>query len=198
MHGVYYHIASIADRTMEAKWGNSPYKGDITVSNLIHCKNKTYKVTGIGDSAFEECDEMTSATLLDGISRIGNLAFCNCTNLSYVHIPLSITSIGKGAFFNCYNLKDICIPEKTGSIGSQAFFGCSKLSDLYLRSAIPPVCETDAFDPISHFVCTLHVPEGASPAYREDSVWGQFFAIKEKSVYFPDKKKQEHLGLLSD
>ncbi|MBP1618197.1 MAG: cell surface protein [Bacteroidetes bacterium] len=195
IHGIYYNILSLTDRTMEVKWGISPYKGDVTISNLIRCRNKTYKVMAIGESAFEECNGVTSATILDGVSRIGNRAFCNCSNLNYVNMPQSTTSIGKAAFLNCKELKDICIPEGIMSIGSQAFNGCGNLSHLYLRNTIPPVCESDAFDPISYFVCTLHVPSGALPRYRKDSVWSRFLTIKEKNAFFFDEKNKEHLRL---
>jgi BspA type Leucine rich repeat region (6 copies) len=195
--GIYYDILSFADRSMEVKWGNFPYKGDITISNFIRCKKKVYQVTSIGESAFEECYAMTSVTILDGVSRIGSRAFCNCANLNYVNMPQSTTSIGRAAFLNCNGLKDICIPESIVCIGNQAFNGCANLSHLYLRSTIPPICETDAFDPISYFVCTLHVPSGTLAIYRKDSVWGRFFTIKEKSAYFFDENNQEHLRLLN-
>lgn len=196
--GIYYNILSLSDKTMEVKWGNSPYKGDVTISSSIRCRNKTYRVTSIGESAFEECHCMTSVTILDGISRIGNLAFRNCTSLNYVNMPPSITSIGKASFFNCNKLKDICIPERIVSIGREAFNGCNSLCHLYLRPTTPPVCENDTFDAASFFTCTLHVPPGTSASYREDPVWGHFFSIEEISVSLCDEKNQGQLKLSID
>lgn len=197
-HGIYYNIISFADRTMEVKWGNSPYKGDITISNSIICKKKNYQVTAIGESAFEECSEITSVTILEGVKRIGSQSFRNCEKLNYVNIPPSVTSIGKAAFLNCNSLKDFCIPENIVSIGGQAFNGCNNLSHLYLRSTIPPVCTSDAFDPITYFICTLHVPLGAANAYRKDCVWGRFFTIQEKSNYTSEENILRHSKTLKD
>ena len=40
-----------------------------------------YPVTSIGNSAFEDCDSLTSITIPDGVTSIGDSAFSRCKNL---------------------------------------------------------------------------------------------------------------------
>ena len=51
-------------------------------------------VTVIGDSAFEDCYNLTSVTMGNNVTNIGNLAFCNCYYLTNVVIGSGVTTIG--------------------------------------------------------------------------------------------------------
>jgi hypothetical protein len=44
-----------------------------------------YKVTSIGDSAFYNCDSLTSVTIPDSVTSIGDSAFEGCTGLTTVN-----------------------------------------------------------------------------------------------------------------
>lgn len=58
------------------------------------------KNTVIGNNAFENCKELSSVVLADGISRIGEKAFNGCEKLEDIQIPASVTEIGESAFDN--------------------------------------------------------------------------------------------------
>lgn len=66
----------------------------------------------IGDLAFCDFDEMTSATIPSSVTSIGKLSFAGCDNLKSVTIPDSVTSIEDCAFTDCYN---VTIHAKKGS-----------------------------------------------------------------------------------
>ena len=51
-------------------------------------------VTSIGDSAFYDCDALTSVTLPDSVTSIGDDAFAACSRLESVTIPAGVTEIG--------------------------------------------------------------------------------------------------------
>ena len=66
-------------------------------------------VTGIGDSAFFNCRDLTSVTIPDGVTSIGGNAFDGCKGLTSVTIGSGVTSIGKIAFFGCSGLTSIVV-----------------------------------------------------------------------------------------
>jgi hypothetical protein len=65
---------------------------------------KDLPVTSIGGWAFENCTNLTSATIPDGVTCIGEHAFDGCTSLTSVTIPASVTNIGDMAFRDCTSL----------------------------------------------------------------------------------------------
>ena len=48
-------------------------------------------MTSIGDDAFYNCDNLTSATIGDGVTSIGDYAFYGCTGLTSVYYTGDIT-----------------------------------------------------------------------------------------------------------
>ncbi len=58
----------------------------------------------IPSSAFSECNNLSSITILSDVISLGDYAFYNCTNLSYISIPDSLSNISETAFDGCQNL----------------------------------------------------------------------------------------------
>ena len=94
-------------------------KGTIEVPREM----KGIVVTGIGDRAFDSCDNLTIISTHESITNIGKYAFNNCSGLISINISEGVMSIGDGAFCYCSNLTNIKIPESVTSIGDAAFFG---------------------------------------------------------------------------
>ena len=91
-------------------------------------------VTSIGESAFENCDALTSITIPNSVTSIGGAAFYYCHALTSVTIPDSVTSIGGSAFESCYALTSITIPNSVTSIGDFAFHNCYKLTSVTIEN----------------------------------------------------------------
>ena len=67
-------------------------------------------VTSIGEHAFEDCRDLTSVTIPEGITAIGERAFRGCKGLRSITIADSVTSIGGAAFSFCSSLRSIPSP----------------------------------------------------------------------------------------
>ena len=82
--------------------------GDVVIPEYVTDDDNTrHAVTGIGDYAFRDCNEMTSVTIADSVTEIGTGAFVKCSKLSRVSVPNSVRSIGNSAFDGCISLSSI-------------------------------------------------------------------------------------------
>ncbi len=83
---------------------------------IVGCDTSVTSVTlrsntvGLADSAFYDCNKLTSINLPNGIRIIGKGAFSNCTSLTNVFVPNSVISFGRKAFDTCRSLESITIP----------------------------------------------------------------------------------------
>jgi hypothetical protein len=110
-------------------------------ANLINqaTSSSEYTVTAIADSAFENCNQITSITIPETVTSIGNNAFLNCTSLSEVNLPNSISSIGHSAFENCSSLSSIVLPNNLTIIEDDTFRYCSSLISVSLSENITQI-----------------------------------------------------------
>lgn len=67
---------------------------NLTIPNEID----GYIITEIGNSAFWDCNTLTSVTIPEGVTSIGNQAFMWCENLSEINLPSTVTHVGYSAF----------------------------------------------------------------------------------------------------
>ncbi len=80
-------------------------------------------VLSIGWSAFDDCVNLKSVKLENGVQVIGDYAFDYCESLESIDLPSSVWSIGAGAFAGCGELKSINIHESVDYVGKNAFEG---------------------------------------------------------------------------
>ena len=81
-------------------------------------------VQSIGNSAFYDCNSLTSLTLPSSLQSIGDWAFGWCSSLTSLTLPSSLQSIGDSAFRGCGSLRSLTLPSSLQSIGDYAFGGC--------------------------------------------------------------------------
>ena len=139
--GFGYSITSTTPLTVEVAFG--PYEADVTVPSTVVFNNRTFRVTGISNDAFQNNTElrsvnMPSITYIEDGDRDDYYgwykgAFTGCSNLSDVKLPAA-TSIGDYAFYNCKVLTSVSLPVAT-SIGDYAFGDCKALASVSLPVA---------------------------------------------------------------
>ncbi len=146
----------------ENPWGgyDTP-SGELVIPNKVKYEGNTYTVSSIGESAFAECNLITSVKTSDnstiGIGAFGGCsglvtveisgscdimqeAFADCGHLAYVDFG-DVGYIGNNAFLNCYSLGFVILPQNNYSIGARAFAGCTSLSTVvinYLEYGMEP------------------------------------------------------------
>ncbi len=102
------------------------YVGNETKLTLpVDYNGKTYSMY---QYAFAYCNDLTSITIPDSVTRISNNAFFKCGSLTNINISDNVTHIGDAAFHYCSDLKSIYIPDKVTSLGNATFSYCSDLS----------------------------------------------------------------------
>ena len=93
-------------------------------------------VLAIEDSVFENCTELTSVTIPEGIMTIGEYAFANCTGLTEITIPGTVFGISGSAFEGCTGLKTVNLEEGVQIIYDYAFRGCLNLAEITLPDSL--------------------------------------------------------------
>ncbi len=98
-------------------------------------------ITAIGACAFEDCENIITASIPDGVTSIGDGAFCYCISLTDIVIPNNVASIGIQAFQECTNLTNITIPDSVMELGDWAFCYCTELESITMGNGIIKIGE---------------------------------------------------------
>ena len=136
------------------------YSGSIVLPEEVTYEDKTLKVTGIGDYAFQRCEKLTSVKISNNVTSIGNYAFEGCSSINSLTIPNNVTSIGAYAFFQCSCLVSIIIPDGVTSIGHGAFAYCDNLKSVKIPDGLTTI-EDYTFKDCSSF-SSISIPNGVT------------------------------------
>lgn len=110
------------------------------IQSLLNDANiQTYRVTSIGDNAFNSCRGLTSITMPNSVTSIGQSSFENCQELTSITIPNSVTNVGRKAFYGCNSLTSITIPNSVVTLGVGAFFGCRSLTSITIPNSVTSI-----------------------------------------------------------
>ena len=139
-----YNITDATNMTVEVtRKGTSTayeaYNGDVIIPEFVVFLGNTYRVTGIGEDAFNYSGSLTSVVIPNSVTSIGERAFDLCTGLASIEIPNSVTSIGNYAFRSCTALASIEIPNSVTSIGAGVFSGCSGLTSIEIPNSVTSI-----------------------------------------------------------
>ncbi len=93
-------------------------------------------ITEWSEGAFQNCNELTSVTLEDGVTKLGKKTFWGCDKLENVNLGNTLTHLPEKVLADCPKLTSITIPNSVTSIGERAFNGCTKLSTIVFGNNI--------------------------------------------------------------
>ena len=176
--GLWYNLNTNDNTAEVVSSQGSQYSGNISIPTWAYYQNTSYKVTSIGNSAFEGCVDITSVSLPNTLTNIGNGAFWQCSSLKSVYIPDGVKTIGEGAFHNCFNLVSVFIPSSVTSIGSSALSNCNNLTQVISLIQNPFSINNNVFTTYS--TTTLFTPKGTKSAYLAKSGWKEFTTINDE------------------
>ena len=100
------------------------------------------EVSSIEESAFRECNSLSSVSVLARVDKIGSYTFYKCPKLTTIELSSSIKTIGQSAFASCTSLGQIELGSNVTSIEKNAFKDCKALASVSLRSNVKRVGES--------------------------------------------------------
>jgi hypothetical protein len=182
-------------------------------SAFYNCRNLQFpavtiplEMTKIESNTFQNCTELTSVTLHDGIREIGSsalygtgitaidlkkvtvigsAAFQNCAALTSIHIPDGVTIIENSTFNGCTSLATVTLPASLTAIGTSnsgaVFKNCTALDSITVLAKTPPTLNgtnaNTAFNGVTTEEIKLKVPTSSIDAYKEAATWTAFTDI---------------------
>ena len=164
-------------------------------------------MTVISDSLFENCYELDTFILPEGITEIGKLAFYN-NKFTNIQLPTSLKKIDDKAFLSS-RLTSIVIPDSIEYIGESAFQYSNNLKHVKLSKNLKKI-EPHSFE--SCGLVSLEIPEGVieigeeafygnnltslklpetltkigNGAFRSGFLWSDYHSHVKSSVKIPD------------
>lgn len=115
--------------------GNNAFNGCNELKNL-HIPDT---VVSIGESAFNYCNSLKSIILPNKLKYIRKNTFNGCTNLKEINLSNNIKSIGEAAFGFCRSLETINLPKNIYNISDSLFYQCTKLNSIEIPNSVTSI-----------------------------------------------------------
>ena len=141
---------------------NTKYSGNITIPERITHNGKTYVVSMIDQSAFENCVDLQSISLPNTIVEIRTNAFKGCSRIKSIVIPNSVLELRNNVFENATSLISISIGNQIKEIFTNTFAGCASLKSITFPKSIERI-SSDALKGCTSleeaiFECCIKIP----------------------------------------
>ena len=115
---------------------------DVVIPSSVSFDGVSYAVKTIGKRAFNNCSNLQSITLNEGLERIDDYAFSACHSAKIESFPSTLKIIGDNAFFNCNGISSLILPTGLETIGNSAFHACFGLEEVEFPSTLVSIGES--------------------------------------------------------
>ena len=146
-HDVNFKVTKIAHSAIKQN-------NDIVEADL----SKLTSLSEVGASAFQDCKNLTKATIPSG--EIMGQVFSGCSALSSVTLGASVTLLGANLFDQCTSLTSVTLPASVTTINSSAFRGASSLRSIIVNEACQKYASYDGALYNKDFSYIMVCPEG--------------------------------------
>lgn len=165
---------------------------NLSYDNIVHLvipesvtyENKKFRVVGIGDYAFTNCENLESVRFPDGLVEIGSYAFERCIALKSIKLPDSLSEIGHGVFEGCTRLEEALLPSILEHVPDFMFRGCRSLKRVTLPSNLISIGDEAFWSGDSTFT-EIYFP----PTLKYIGNWAFYGCKSLTKVIFPDSLK---------
>ena len=99
----------------------------VRVPSIAHIDGQAYRVTEIGERAFQNNNTIETLVVEEGVESIGRYAVNTCLSLTRVSLPSTLAHIQKAAFAYCEVLEEVHLGEGVAFIDDHAFYRCPAL-----------------------------------------------------------------------
>ena len=96
-------------------------------------------LTTVGERAFNGCAGLSAVELPEGVTKLSNKAFQDCAALERVTLPEGLTRLDYDCFAECASLKAIDLPSALSKIGARCFTGCVSLTHIAIPKSIKEI-----------------------------------------------------------
>ena len=139
-NGIGPYTVSVSRERANA-WNYYQLPDSVIIPSSVIYNDLTFSVTGIDNSAFEDCDNLVSIVIPESVTTIGGAAFKYCPSLTSVTILGNINELFSNTFEGCRRLKSIVLPESITSIGYGAFRDCSSLTSFTIGDNVTTIAD---------------------------------------------------------
>ena len=163
VNGIVYGITT--DQTVEVQpyytLLDNPYSGAIIIPQTVEYGGIAYTVTALGESAFENCGNVTSLTLPQTIRSVGSYCFYNC-NFTSLQLPDSLRCLGDHAFLYS-RVGSLHLPAHFEEYGNATFWA-RNLTTITVDEANPRFCSIEGWLYSKDSLTLCVVPDGKTGA----------------------------------
>ncbi len=126
--------------------GNHLQMTDVVIPAEVEHNGTKYRVTKIGNCAFQACTSVINVSIPEGVTEIGYQAFYNANNVKWPTMPSTLKKIGGNCFYMCRALGSIILPEGLTTLSSGSFTRTFDMGGRIEELVFPGTLETIADD----------------------------------------------------
>lgn len=179
---------SLPDEATDSQQAAQANEGEDSAEFVIDASGVLTKYNGAGGAV----------TIPGTVKTIGNSAFGNCDSLTSITVPGSVKTVGASAFTYCDSLSSVTLEAGVETIGESAFYSCDCLNTLKMGDGLKAVKQyAFRYSPIEELSFPDSVIELHSTAIHGGVYYNTTLAKSLKKVHWPAGVKEVHSGQFS-